>query len=49
MKHSEEYERFTNLVDHLMSLPLEEMQRREAEYRKQADANLGHLPACHLF
>jgi hypothetical protein len=39
MKHSEEYERFTNLVDHLLSVPHEEMQQREAEYQKQVDAN----------
>ncbi len=39
MKHSEEYNRFTNLVDKLMSVPREEMLRREAEYRKQVDAN----------
>jgi predicted RNA binding protein len=39
MKHSEEYNRFTNLVDRLMSVSHEEMQRREAEYRKQAEAN----------
>ena len=39
MKHSEEYNRFTNLVDKLMTVPHKEMQRREAEYRKQVDAN----------
>jgi len=39
MKHSVEYNRFTNLVDHLLTVPHEEMQRREAEYRKQVDAN----------
>ena len=39
MKHSEEYNRFTNLVDHLLTVPHEEMQRREAEYRKQVEAN----------
>jgi len=39
MKHSVEYRRFTNLVDQLLTVPHEEMQRREAEYRKQVDAN----------
>lgn len=39
MKHSEEYNRFTNLVDRLLIVPHEEIQRREAEYRKQVDAN----------
>jgi len=39
MKHSAEYRKFTNLVDHLLTVSHEEMQRREAEYRKQVDAN----------
>jgi len=39
MKHSAEYQRFTNLVDNLLTVSHEEMQRREAEYRKQVDAN----------
>ncbi len=39
MKHSEEYQKFTNLVDNLLSVSHEEMQRREAEYRKQVEAN----------
>jgi len=39
MKHSADYKRFTNLVDRLMAVPHEEIQRREAEYRKQVDAN----------
>jgi len=39
MKHSEEYNRFTSLVDQLMTVSHEEMERREAEYRKQVDAN----------
>ncbi len=39
MKHSAEYQKFTNLVDQLMSVPHEEIKRREAEYKKQADAN----------
>jgi hypothetical protein len=39
MKHSEEYQKFTGLVDRLLAVSHEEMQRREAEYRKQVDAN----------
>jgi hypothetical protein len=39
MKHSAEYRKFTNLVDQLMSVPHEEIKRREAEYKKQSDAN----------
>jgi hypothetical protein len=39
MKHSAEYDNFTNLVDTLLTVSHEEMQRREAEYRKEADAN----------
>jgi hypothetical protein len=39
MKHSEEYQKFTNLVDNLLTVSHEEMQKREAEYRKQVDAN----------
>jgi hypothetical protein len=39
MKHSEEYERFTDAVRSIMSVPKAEILRREAEYKKQADAN----------
>jgi hypothetical protein len=39
MKHSREYARFTDLVDQLVVVSHEEMQRRETEYRKQVDAN----------
>jgi hypothetical protein len=39
MKHSTEYRRFTGLVDRLLTVSHEEMQKREAEYRKQVDAN----------
>jgi hypothetical protein len=39
MKSSQEYSRFTNLVDRLLTVSREEMQKREAEYRKQVDAN----------
>jgi hypothetical protein len=39
MKHSEEFRRFNNLVDRLLTVSHEELQRREAEYRKEAEAN----------
>jgi hypothetical protein len=39
MKHSAEFQAFTNLVDKLLTVSHEEMQRREAEYRKQVDAD----------
>jgi hypothetical protein len=39
MKHSAEYQKFTGLVDQLLTVSHEEMQRREAEYQKQAAAN----------
>ncbi|MFZ1005303.1 MAG: hypothetical protein WAN65_00595 [Candidatus Sulfotelmatobacter sp.] len=39
MKHSAEYRKFTGLVDRLLTVSHEEIQRREAEYRKQVDAN----------
>ena len=39
MKHSAEYERFTSLVDKVLSVPHEEMQRRESEYKKRSEAN----------
>jgi len=39
MKHSSEYDAFTRAVDHLLSIPKAEILRREAEYKKQADAN----------
>lgn len=35
----DEYENFTRMVDSLLSVPKAELQRREAEYRKKADAN----------
>lgn len=34
-----EYERFTSLVDHVLSVPKPEIQRREQEYRKQVQEN----------
>jgi hypothetical protein len=39
MKHSVEYKQFTALVDQVLTVSREEMQRREAEYKKQSDAN----------
>jgi hypothetical protein len=39
MKHSAEYEAFTNLVDRVLSVSHEEIRRREAEYRRQAETN----------
>ena len=39
MKHSAEYRKFTNLVDNLLTVSHEEIQEREAEYRKEVDAN----------
>ena len=39
MKHSAEYNAFTDLVDRVLSVSRDEIKRREAEYRKRADAN----------
>jgi hypothetical protein len=39
VRHSTEYVAFTNVVDSVLSVPREEMVKREAEYRKQVDAN----------
>jgi hypothetical protein len=39
MKHSAEYERFTSLVDRVLSVSHDEMKHREAEYKKRSDAN----------
>jgi hypothetical protein len=39
MKHSTEFKAFDDLVGKLLSVSHEEIQRREAEYRKQVDAN----------
>jgi len=36
---SPEYDRFTNLVDRVMSVPRAEILRREAEYKKQSAEN----------
>jgi len=39
MKQTSEYDTFTNLVDRILTVSHEEIKRREAEYRKCADAN----------
>jgi hypothetical protein len=39
MKHSAEYQKFTSLVDSLLTVSHEEMKKREADYRKEVDAN----------
>lgn len=39
MKHSAEYDAFTRLVDRVMSVPREEIMRREQEYKKKAALN----------
>ncbi len=39
MKHSSEFRNFTNLVDRLLSVSHEEMQKRETEYQKEVEAN----------
>jgi hypothetical protein len=39
MKHSAEYEAFTNSVEHLLAVPKAEILRREAEYKQRADLN----------
>ena len=39
MKSQSEFEKFTELVNKVLSVPRAEMLRREAEYRKRVDAN----------
>lgn len=39
MKHSAEFEAFDALLGKVLSVSHEEIKRREAEYRKQSDAN----------
>jgi hypothetical protein len=39
MKRTTEYERFTNLVEQVMSVPKSTITARLAEYRKQVEAN----------
>jgi hypothetical protein len=36
---SEEYDRFTQLVDRVISVPRSELERRQAEYKRQSEAN----------
>jgi hypothetical protein len=36
---SPEFDAFTSLVDQVLSVPREEVLRREAEYRKQSEQN----------
>lgn len=36
---SEEYDRFTRLVNRVLSVPKAEIQRRQEEYLKQSEAN----------
>jgi len=38
-KSSDEYDRFTKLVDRVLSVPHAEIQRRQEEYRRQSEAN----------
>ena len=38
-KPNPEFDAFTNTVDRLLSVPREEMQRREKEYREQVEKN----------
>jgi hypothetical protein len=39
MKHSAHQEAFLKLTDRVLDMSKEELNRREAEYRKQVDAN----------
>lgn len=39
MKHSKEFDAFTNLVDHVMAVPHSVIQKRVAEARKLANKN----------
>jgi hypothetical protein len=39
MKHSKEFDSFTNLVDRVLAVPHSVIQRRVAEAREQADKN----------
>jgi hypothetical protein len=39
MKHSAEYERFTNLVDRVLAVPHSVLKERIEEDRKRIDAN----------
>jgi hypothetical protein len=39
MKHSAHYKAFLDLTDRILGMSKEELNQREAEYRKQVDAN----------
>lgn len=39
MKTSKEYQQFTKMVDRLLAVSHKELKSREAEYRKQVEAN----------
>jgi len=39
MKHSAEYDAFTNLVDRVLAVPHSVIKQRVEEHRKQADKN----------
>jgi hypothetical protein len=39
MKHSKEFENFTNLVDRVLAVPHSVIQERIDQHRKQADKN----------
>jgi hypothetical protein len=39
VRHSNEFNAFDKLVGKVLTVSREEMQRREAEYKKQSDAN----------
>ena len=38
-KEPSEFQTFTNVMDHILSVPKEELARREEAYRKLAEAN----------
>jgi hypothetical protein len=38
-KANSEFDEFTNLVDRVLAIPREELDRREREYREQVDQN----------
>lgn len=40
MKHSKEFDAFTNLVDQVLAVPHSVIKNRVEEHRKQADKNL---------
>jgi hypothetical protein len=39
LKHSSEFENFSTLVGRIITVPKQEILRREAEYKKQSEAN----------